>query len=94
MRKPEDEIEGVEGVAGLKDIVESTAMRNDIVAVLVEDDVLINTEGEAFHVSSGEITIYANGVMDAREGELEEIDDLALARVISMGGTVYNMEDI
>lgn len=93
MRELDDEIEGVEGVGGIKGVVESTKMRNKRVAVLVEGDIFIDRDGYVFLMEGGEMNLYANGTLDGLF-ELKEIDTLGMTQAVALGGTVYNMEDI
>lgn len=84
-------IEEVEGVKDIDGIVSRT--RNTRLVDLTEGDILLR-DGEPYHVSWGEVSVYANGVIDESAGELVMVDEEALAQAVSVGAQVFNMEDI
>jgi hypothetical protein len=84
-------IEEVEGIKDVEGIVSRT--RNTRLVDLTEGDILVR-DGEPYHVSWGEVSVYADGVIDEAAGELVLVDEEALARAVSVGAQVFNMEDI
>ncbi len=71
-----------------------TKPRNTRIIDLVEGDILVGLDGELQHVSSGEVSVFANGLIDDSLGILTPIDQEAVGYAIAAGKTIFNMEDI
>jgi hypothetical protein len=71
----------------------NTRNRNAVVIVLSDGDVLAR-EGSYFHVSDGEITVYADGTVDETNGELAEIAIEGVQAAMGAHKQVFNLEDI
>lgn len=87
-----DLIKEVEGVKDIEGVVEGRS-RNTRIIDLVEGDILVDN-GIYQHVAEGEITVYADGTVDARRGELAEVSIEAVTEALASGATIFNMEDV
>lgn len=67
--------------------------RNTLIITLTEQDILVDGD-ELQHVSEGEISIYADGTIDTRNGILEPIDQEAIGYAIAQGHQIFNMENV
>lgn len=85
----------IEEVEGLKDIggVVEKRNRNTRIITLIEGDILVRDE-EYYHVSEGEVSVYADGTIDEKRGELAPVEQDAIGYAIAAGATVFNMEDV
>lgn len=70
-----------------------TRSRNAVVEVLTQGDVFV-LDGEYFHVTDGEIIIYADKTIDKRLGEVEEISAEYLPFAIAAKVTVVNVDEL
>jgi hypothetical protein len=64
------------------------------VITLTEGDVLVKTDGTYHHVASGEITVFADSLIDESAGELAEIAIEGVQDAIREGKEIFNMEDV
>ena len=83
-----EEVEGIKNIDGI-----AGRGRNTRIIDLTEGDILVDGE-DLQHVSVGEITIYADGTIDTKRGELAPIDREAIGYAIAAGRTIFNMEDV
>lgn len=67
--------------------------RNALVEVLTEGDVLV-LDGEYYHVTSGEISVYADKKIDKRLGDLAEISPDALPTLIAQRKHIVNVDEL
>lgn len=78
-----------EGVSGIASIGRS---RNSCIEVLTEGDVFILDE-LPYHVTSGEIQVFADGTINLTNGEVAEVAIESLHDAALRGKTILNVDE-
>lgn len=67
--------------------------RNTMIDIMLEGDVF-KLDDEYYHVTSGEIAVFADGSIDKSKGEIAEVATEAVLLAVRQGKHIINIDEI